>query len=880
MNNNSFNMAKQNKRGLKKPPTKTNWKNVGLDILNRISWVTSKEGREYGEADALNELGKGPKYLTGSRVNYMDDPSSVLMEDWRNKAKADLAGERSFGAQASQMLGPVVSQGIQSLGMSGYKKGVQSEFDSNQFKVDQTSWLDKIEQDPYDNFNALGTLMAATGGNIPQKNVEVEGQEMFELPSGEVGKFSGPSHENGGVNVDLPVGTGIYSKRLKGPDGKTMARRKEERVQKENMMKKNLEKNPMDKLAKSTADRIAKALQLEEESDMAIMQQAFNEQNGVQEQQEFATGGPVLPGLLGTELGGMMLGEHMVNGVAPEDFFSMLGSEPITGISNLQEAVVSSKARPKNPYQRQAEPTLPQQAAPTTSNKGFGMTAGDWLGTAGNFLKAGQAYKDTLGEISGSIPNVNSMQNFGQNALGTLQGNQAMLQQMYDLQTRALRSRSSAATAQTRGTARGVNTMRAGDIANTQAQNQGQMQIDAANTQAMLANNNAIAQQQNAMDQATMSGDAAMRLANQQDYAQDRMNMQQGRQSMIDAATTQTAGVLNNAQLRKTMAGLLSARYDNFEVDAFGNVSAKPGELNLTTDQKIAKAGLWDTYQSAKETGADVEFKNGNLYVKNTNTLYAPGNGKGKDAHEDRDYETLLETGGDYLEELGDDGLASLLKPKFQEPTYFSGVTSGKAVPLVQAFINQNEGYTPDLSNTKGVEEFQKKIGMKGKAADGKFGKDTVAALEKLNLKTEGINVSDVSTEDMLDLKDAITASGTTYQDYEKYVRKNFGDISEEDFVKDKELQGDITLQKIAGAIKQSNLHYDKNKDRLKGLTKQEFRKALIIYPDLLTSLVTEEDETSEVDLDVRVPGTTKTLGYALKGSKYKGKRYINKKDE
>ena len=49
--------------------------------------------------------------------------------------------------------------------------------------------------------------MGGTVGNVP---VEVEGKEVAETPQGQVINFKGPSHEQGGIDVNLPAGTEVF----------------------------------------------------------------------------------------------------------------------------------------------------------------------------------------------------------------------------------------------------------------------------------------------------------------------------------------------------------------------------------------------------------------------------------------------------------------------------------------------------------------------------------------------------------------------------------------------------------------------------------------------------------------------------------------------
>lgn len=109
---------------------------------------------------------------------------------------------------------------------------------------------------------------AYEGGGL----VEVEGQEVFESPDGQMGKFKGPSHENGGIPVALPDGTAIYSKRIKGPDGRSMAKRKESRERQLNKLMRKFEKNPEDQILKNTLQRTAIVNQIEDTHDIAVME--------------------------------------------------------------------------------------------------------------------------------------------------------------------------------------------------------------------------------------------------------------------------------------------------------------------------------------------------------------------------------------------------------------------------------------------------------------------------------------------------------------------------------------------------------------------------------------------------------------------------------
>ena len=118
----------------------------------------------------------------------------------------------------------------------------------------------------------------AQGGQVPQNiPVEVEGEEMYEMPNGQTGEFSGPKHENGGIPIALPEGTKIYSDRLK-VNGKTMAQRKDKREANINKLEKLLTKNPNDKFIKEALKRQQETAALEEQGDMQMQEQANQQQ--------------------------------------------------------------------------------------------------------------------------------------------------------------------------------------------------------------------------------------------------------------------------------------------------------------------------------------------------------------------------------------------------------------------------------------------------------------------------------------------------------------------------------------------------------------------------------------------------------------------------
>jgi hypothetical protein len=122
---------------------------------------------------------------------------------------------------------------------------------------------------------------AANGMNNVNQDVEVEGGEMYETPQGETGEFQGPSHEQGGmpmeVGQDIPEGTKVYSDRLK-VGKETLAERKEARERKIANLEKIASQPLLDSAVKNATQRKMQSIQKEEMADLQFQEQVNNMQ--------------------------------------------------------------------------------------------------------------------------------------------------------------------------------------------------------------------------------------------------------------------------------------------------------------------------------------------------------------------------------------------------------------------------------------------------------------------------------------------------------------------------------------------------------------------------------------------------------------------------
>lgn len=173
------------------------------------------------------------KYFTGGLTNLQQNVKGTNPD-------AEVVGEglgTSIGTGAGLALNAVVpGLGFVAApilgklgGMAG--KAIGDKFDNSDdiFEANQKKINDSFNQ--YNQGNQTYSLQSnvgrglafAEGGIIPEPNAELELNEQFQLPDGQVGQVDGASHENGGVPIALPENTRVFSDRLKH-NGKTFAK--------------------------------------------------------------------------------------------------------------------------------------------------------------------------------------------------------------------------------------------------------------------------------------------------------------------------------------------------------------------------------------------------------------------------------------------------------------------------------------------------------------------------------------------------------------------------------------------------------------------------------------------------------------------------------
>lgn len=526
------------------------------------------------------------KFARGGQVGIPRDPNIDLYENQILQAKAQ-ANSGSFLTGALDIAG----MGAIGFGMGKMAQGIEAgEGTSN----GGTNWGQYLMP----GVQALGAIPMFAHGGIAGENIEVEGGEVMETPLGELTELEGPSHEQGGIDVNVPAGTEIYSDRVLGADGKTMAQRKKAREKMLAKLQKKLDNNPNDTMLQRTYKRMSEQFQAQDEQDMQEMLQ-IQEMEG--EMQEFALGGRVKQTSLSKQPLGLMDTDNFFDNQGVPNVYTgqvnrkeksviPAGSRGLVPINtqgptaNLNfdyfNAPTNTKA-PSNPL------TLPS-VAPTT-----GFTTGEMLGMFGQAYNTFAPMENTQRMRAGDTVNTNQFKDYGKAGLKKLDESKQFAQQNLDNQKQQIALQGNSARTTNRNTARGINTMRAMDIATNANEQVTLAQVQDRYAQQMQQIMSMEAQALAQQDQVVMKGAQEADIANRQDRAAYFSNMAQ------DIATKgqglQAMGrTLNEVKTRGTTQNTLNSMFPDFKYDsATGKITGVeeviekyPSVFGLITDGK------------------------------------------------------------------------------------------------------------------------------------------------------------------------------------------------------------------------------------------------------------------------------------------------------
>lgn len=755
---------------------------------------------------------------------------------------------------------------------------------------------DLMANDRYKKFN-IPNLTFEVGGEVP---IEAEHGEIVQEPTGEMYELDGATHEQGGIPLEVPGGTEIFSDRLIGADGNTMAQRKKNRENRLAKIQKELNKFPDDASLKKTLRRVQKQNAFEEQLDMQLMQQAQQakmlaqqEAQLAQQQQAQAQGGemgaegsPEEMGLMqGLEQGfdpSMMQGggEMPVEGEVPQDVpqegmeeeipqeeFSVggrvsrhggipgptyllknlpgmieqaRGNPPIVDTGNpddvthneddpsirqnkdIEEVVITKKKKPgidpvyvgkpqlsltglnnvlgsiKADALAKVTPVAPlpknlntnSNSTNTSGKSKFnfehpfkGMTLGDAIGMYANNKAPQELMKNTIDQYKYTPEEINHFKNFGREALKTLKGQTGLIDTQHDLASQNLQLSRNAMNNLNNNSARGINTLRALNMASNAQTDAQQRELDMARASQMLSLGSQVAQQQNAIDQMVMKGDeerANRNLQNQDNYFTNMAkNISTKYQSLA-----KNAEALNEIKIRNAQEKLIGRLYRDFEANMNGDIKGKYYEKK--EDPKTEMYELDRTGKDPKKPEAKTEFdtfkfdREGRIApeeikkIEETPVMWKhrinPKTGKAFESAQEfaeqlefyNKNKDILPSYDEYLGQEVSTEYKKYYNPKtkakfasideyerFKSPeSYYKdkirewrtitdaakklGNVDAKAMDRLERVINLDEagiGKSLDLSNTEDIKLLQKLVGAKD---DGVIGEETLAALDKL----------------------------------------------------------------------------------------------------------------------------------------------------
>lgn len=580
------------------------------------------------------------KYSYGTGKNgvvrhYIESPDETITESQIMLAKAREKAMGNAWGQGLDIFGNMAVQYGTNMMTSGVGAGGQAAFggkiqpgggDGGAFGQKFGDWMGNNSQMLASGISMLPMLAHmmgpgfAFGGRVPSKvPVEVEGKEVGETPDGQLVEFKGPSHENGGIDINLPEGTEIFSKRIK-VKGKTMAERKKAREKKALTLEKLLEKNGNDKVLKDSLARTKKNNKKEEMEDQKLQNMIGTMKQMVQ---EFAYGGKVKydnGGKVGP--GGIKYGDPDPNNPADpyhymtdEEFLAKSqnflalnggGNNPQIdydainnyfnkgtisdnasldgiGMTDQETSFDSYVERLNRPYQGEtnsSKETSEDPVLPGEKMKLPNFTSGDLIGMAGTLYSAFKPMQNTEKNRAGDTPNINAFEDYGNDALDAIDNAKGYVAGQRDKALKDLETSRTRITKNNRNSARGINTIRALDLATDVNANKAQSDIYDNFSKQMMQLLSQQAGFENQQDQAVMAGEQARDLADRQD--RDNYYTQLAQDIATKGEGIQTIGKMLNQNKKNTMAekavndSSINFKYSN------GTLTDKAGNLVMT----------------------------------------------------------------------------------------------------------------------------------------------------------------------------------------------------------------------------------------------------------------------------------------------------------
>lgn len=172
---------------------------------------------------------------------YIDFPDYSFGGWLKENAQGLVGGLQTIGGAAAMFVPGLQGAGIglMSSGISGIANEIADGNSGDQAAQLQQQQLQQQRNLQNQQMRSNQPMYSPTfpmGGIIPYTNAELEKEEVIQTPDGNIETMNAPSHSQGGVDITAPVGSRVFSDRLK-PQGS-----KETYAQLADKLKKEIEK--------------------------------------------------------------------------------------------------------------------------------------------------------------------------------------------------------------------------------------------------------------------------------------------------------------------------------------------------------------------------------------------------------------------------------------------------------------------------------------------------------------------------------------------------------------------------------------------------------------------------------------------------------------
>lgn len=655
---------------------------------------TTLKNQGYNEADLdslANEIVSKGKYAFGGTAMYIESPEEAVERGNINQIKAQLkAYDESKGLQ---QLGDFLNATGNSL--ATYGKG------TNLWGDDESK--PSITKDSISNYSELnGQIKAnynmdlrqvgpgestidwgrfkpkyAFGGDVP---IEAEGEEIIQEPNGNMYELEGASHESGGIDLNVPQGSQIYSKRLKGVDGKTMADRKAYREKQLAKLEKLVSLNPNDKILKKTLEKTKTDFAKQEADDMAQMN--YMQENS--DKQEFANGGTAKRILPENDLIFNNIRNYNSPTTRPFSNIETLETQPINkttlpGITTTTIPTYAKNYTNSKPFEYNEnksivdkEDSKSESLSNLFSDINSPATLGDVISLYGKYKATTDPERMTLLNRANDTPNQNFFRNYGKSGLDKIQEEKNLSDFMLNETLKHNTKSAEAQIVRNSENSRGINTLRAfnlaTDINKANADNQAWIQNQQVKSNILQREGQLL----NQIDQMVMQGEAQRDDADRRD--RDNFNMQLQRDRNTKNQGIQEIGkTINDIAERESNLQAINNMYPDFNIGKDGRIRAKGNPEELTEEVKYWNGKPVSEYQKFLK-----KKEEGYFFDNETQTIY---NKDGKEV--DKSYnvipngKTIDMSGKKKEEEKQLKEQVSKLRSEF--PKFFEGMTDKEA---------------------------------------------------------------------------------------------------------------------------------------------------------------------------------------------------------